>query len=165
MTFTSAFARFDARLVLLIGSSAAALAMLRRLIRAGARVRWFPCDLDVAEELWLSGEPHQIQIAFREPRAIDFEEAAAVIATIGEPIVFQVSEQARRAGSRSPYWGARRLSTFNVELNVDDNSQRQTLQRPRPNATRWHHPSMWLSLHTARAKRFLSSLACALTHE
>src|SRR6185436_9173986 len=101
---------------------------------------WFSCDLDVAEELWLSGEPRQIEIAFREPRAIDFEEAAAVIVTLGEPI-FGLSEQARSAGCEVAGLGRPELSTFNLDERHADPQSREP-RRPRPNDTSWH-PAAW----------------------
>lgn len=162
MTFAPALTRFHARTVLLFGSSAVAASLVRRLVRAGARVRWFSRDVDVAEELWLSGEPSQIEIAFREPRAIDFEEAAAVIATIGEPLVFRLSEQARAAGCAVAVVGRPELSTFNLDEARDADRENHALRKPRPrkprpNATSWH-PTAWLSVHVARARLFLSAL-------
>jgi siroheme synthase (precorrin-2 oxidase/ferrochelatase) len=64
MTFANVSSSLNKKRALLIGSSMVAVSLVRRLTRAGARVRWLSRDLDIAEELWLSGEPRQIEIAF-----------------------------------------------------------------------------------------------------
>jgi siroheme synthase (precorrin-2 oxidase/ferrochelatase) len=160
MAFVSALARFNAQTVLLFGSSAFAASLVKRLVHAGARVRWFPRDVGVAEELWLSGEPRQIEIAFREPRAIDFEEAAAVIATIGEPIVLRLSEQARASGCPVALLGRPELSTFSLAEESDEEAKDQKTRSPQSNTTS-RRPAAWISVHTTRARRLLSSLALA----
>ena len=68
MTVAPQFARFSGESVLLVGSGSLAATLMLRLIGAGARVRWFAEDPDVAEEISLSGHPDRIAIALREPR-------------------------------------------------------------------------------------------------
>jgi Putative NAD(P)-binding len=158
MAFASALARFNGQTVLLVGSDAVAASLVRQLLRAGARVRWFSRDVDVAEELWLTGEPRQIEIAFREPRVLDFEEAAAVIATVGEPIVFRLSEQAREAGCAVAEFGRPELSTFSLDEDDGKSCQKSKPHGPRLNATSWDPPAL-LSVQIRRVGRLLSSLA------
>jgi hypothetical protein len=121
MSFTSLLSGPRPRLVLLVGSGPLAAATMRRLVGVGARVRWFSQNVDVAEEIWLSGQSSPIELTFREPRALDFEEAAAVIATIGEPLARRVSDQARAAGCPVSVIGRPDLSTldFDVERDLD----------------------------------------------
>jgi siroheme synthase (precorrin-2 oxidase/ferrochelatase) len=122
MSFTSSFSLFARQTVLLVGSGPTAAAMLWRLLDAGARVRWFSRNVDCAEEIWLSGMPDQIELAFREPRVLDFEEAAAVIATIGEPLASRVSEQAQAAGCPVNVVGRPDLSTLVLNADQDTGS-------------------------------------------
>ena len=161
MAFASALTRFNTQTVLLFGSSAVAASLLRRLIRAGARVRWFSRDVDVAEELWLSGEPGQIEIAFREPKAIDFEEAAAVIATLGEPIVFRIAEQARTAGCAVAVLGRPELSTFSLDEGRYGDPQNPQMQ-PRQHDAASQRPKQGLAFSLRRTGQLLSSLARTL---
>jgi hypothetical protein len=122
MTFTSLLSGSARRAVLLVGSGPIAAATMRRLVGAGARVRWFSPDFDVAEEVWLAGQPNRIELAFREPRALDFEEAAAAIAVIGEPLARRVSEQARAAGCPVSVIGRPDLSTLDLDAERDAGS-------------------------------------------
>jgi len=156
MTFAPTLDRFHAQTVLLFGSGMVAASLVRRLVSAGARVRWFSPDVDVAEELWLNSEPNRIEIAFRKPQALDFEEASAVIATGGEPIVFRLSEQARMAGCAVAVLGRPELSTFT--LDEGRNGGPNGLPPPRPDATRCA-PAGRLAVHIRRAGQVLSSLA------
>ena len=122
MRFASLFCRTEQRAVLLIGSGPLAAATLRRLVDVGARVKWFSQELDVAEEVWLSDRPGRIELTFRAPLALDFEEAAAVIATIGEPLAHRVSEQARAAGCPVSVIGRPDLSTLDLDAGPDSGS-------------------------------------------
>jgi siroheme synthase (precorrin-2 oxidase/ferrochelatase) len=115
MTSAPGFSRFRQQTVLLVGSGSVAVALMQRLLAAGARVRWLSQDVDVAEEIWLSGRPGRIEIAFRAPRVLDFEEAAAVIATVGEPIASAVAAQARALRRPVAVLGRPELSTFDLD--------------------------------------------------
>jgi hypothetical protein len=79
------------------------------------RVRWFSQDIDVAVEIWLTGRPHQIEISFREPTHVDFEEAAAAIATIGGPLADRIADQARASGCPVSFIGRPDLSTLTLD--------------------------------------------------
>jgi siroheme synthase (precorrin-2 oxidase/ferrochelatase) len=150
MSFVSLFSNTKPRPVLLVGSGARATATLRRLVDVGARVRWFSQDLDVAEEIWLSGEPSRIELTLREPRALDFEEAAAVIATLGEPLARRVSEQARAAGCPVSVIGRPDLSTLDLDAECDEESDRADGPGSPPSATLGRLRS-WLSAYLSRA--------------
>jgi siroheme synthase (precorrin-2 oxidase/ferrochelatase) len=119
MSFATLFSGADPRPVLLIGSGPMAAATMRRLVDAGAQVRWFSQNVDIAEDIWLSSQPSRVKLAFREPRAADFEEAAAVIATIGEPLAHRLSEQARAAGCPVSVVGRPDLSTLDLDAEPD----------------------------------------------
>src|SRR5439155_1397442 len=70
--------------VALIGGSAAALNKLRLLRSAGANVRWYAGDVDVAEEMLLaSAPPGRLEVALSDPLQADFSEFAAVVAAAG----------------------------------------------------------------------------------
>jgi hypothetical protein len=157
MTFAPAFSRFRERTVLLVGSGSVAAALLLRLVEVGARVRWFSHDADVAEEIWLSGQPGRIEFALREPRLTDVEEAAAVIAAVGEPLASRVAAQARALGRPVAVLGRPELSTFDLD-DTDGGGAGDVAP--------WH-PSLggplrrvgaWLSDHLSRATAVLESL-------
>src|SRR5215831_5648586 len=112
MAFAPAFSRFGAQTVLLIGSGSVAATLLLRLVEVGARVRWFSQDVDVAEAVWLNGQPDRIEITFRAPRVPDIAEAAAVIVTTGEPTASSISQQARALRRPVAVLGRPDLSTF-----------------------------------------------------
>jgi hypothetical protein len=115
MASASAFSRFRQQTVLLVGSGSVAAALMRRLVEAGARVRWFSQDVDVAEEISLSRQPDRIEIALREPRERDVEAAAAVIVAVGEPLAGKIAAQARALRRPVAVLGRPELSTFDID--------------------------------------------------
>lgn len=116
------FSSFRGKTVLLVGPGSVAAALMRRLVEAGARVHWFSRDADIAEEIWLSRRPDRIEIALRDPRPRDVEEAAAVIATAGEPLASEVAAQARALGRPVAVLGRPELSTFDIDDSDDGGS-------------------------------------------
>jgi hypothetical protein len=158
MSFTSLFSGPKPRPVLLVGSGPHAAATMRRLVDVGARVRWFSQSVDVAEEIWLSGQPSGIELTFREPRTLDFEEAAAVIATIGEPLARRVSEQARAAGCPVSVIGRPDLSTLDLDAEQDTDSDHADGPGSPPSSP-LARLRAWLSAYLSRAMpRFGASL-------
>jgi hypothetical protein len=157
MTSAAEFTRFAGETVLLVGSDRSAKALMLRLVNAGVRVRWFAQDVDVAEELWLSGHPDRIAIALREPRAAEIENAAAVIVTAGDPIAGRVSAQARALDRPVAVLGRPDLST----IDLDDPDHRgpgdTAAWRPRIGAP-LRRASEWLSGHLSRAMGVLVEL-------
>ena len=115
MASALAFSDFRAKTVLLVGSGSTAAALMLRLLAAGARVHWLSQDVDVAEEIWLSRRPDRIEVAFREPRARDLEEAAAVIVAASEPLASRIAAQARALGRPVAVPGRPELSTFDID--------------------------------------------------
>jgi hypothetical protein len=143
--------------VLLVGSDAAAIALMQRLVEAGARVRWFAQDTDVAEEIWLSGWPGRVAIAFREPRASDIEDAAAVIVAVGEPIAGRVTAEARALHRPVAVLGRPDLSTFDLDDTDKNGPGDVAASWPRLRAP-LQRASAWLSAHLSRAMGVLVSL-------
>jgi hypothetical protein len=157
MTSAPGFSRFRQQTVLLVGSGAVAVALMQRLIEAGARVRWFSQDMDVAEEIWLSGRPDRIEIAFRAPRLLDVEEAAAVIVTVGEPIASAVAAQARALHRPVAVLGRPELSTFDLDdTDGGDSGDVEPVQSWLGAPLR--RASAWFSDHLSRAMAVLVSL-------
>jgi len=75
MSFVSTFSHLAGRSVLLTGSGPCAVAALGCLVDARVRVRWLSRNVGCAEDIVLAGEPGQVELMFRAPRALDFEEA------------------------------------------------------------------------------------------
>jgi hypothetical protein len=112
MSFAPPSSPLRARKVLLVGSGPLAAAGLRRLLAAGASVRWFSHSLDVAEEIWLQDKADQIEIVFHPLRPSDLARADAIFAAVGEPLATQISEQARAAACPVCIVGRPELSTL-----------------------------------------------------
>jgi hypothetical protein len=157
MAVASALSRFREQTVLLIGSGAAAATLLPRLIEAGVRVRWFPDDADVAEEIWLSGQPARIEFALREPRLLDFEEAAAVIAAVGEPRASRLAAQARALRRPVAVPGRPELSTFDLD-DTDGGGTGDVAPWRFSLGAPLRRAGAWLSDHLSRAMAVLGSL-------
>ena len=96
MRFLPVFLDTAAGVAVVIGAGEPALGKLRLLRAAGARVRWFPGDADVADEmLALSGaSPREISIA--DPLQADWSDAVAVVSAAGDPLDAQIAARARR---------------------------------------------------------------------
>jgi siroheme synthase (precorrin-2 oxidase/ferrochelatase) len=154
MSFTTLFSGPKPRPVLLVGSGPLAAATMRRLVDVGSHVKWFSQNVDAAEEIWLSARPSRIEVTFREPRALDFEEAAAVIATIGEPLAHRVSEQARAAGCPVGVVGRPDLSTLDIEAEYDVDSDRADGPGSPPSSP-LARLNAWLSAYLSRAMPYL----------
>jgi hypothetical protein len=140
-----------------------------RLLESGARVRWFSQDVDVAEEIWLSGRPDRLEIAFREPRVDEVEEAAAVIATLGGSSAQRLSAQARALNRPVSVIGRPELSTFDL----DDSDDGDDSGDPQPcHAQPWHRPLSapirrareWLSARVAESMTVLAALPVSFGH-
>jgi hypothetical protein len=75
MSFVSTFSHLAGRSALLIGSGPCAVAAPGCLVDADVRVRGLSRNVRCAEDIVLAGEPGQVELMFRAPRALDFEEA------------------------------------------------------------------------------------------
>lgn len=138
--------------VLPIGPDPSAATMVSRSVGIGERVRRSSQNIDVAKEICLGGHADQVELSFREPRALDFEEAAAVIATIGEPLAHRTSEQARAAGLPIDVIGRPDLSTL-VPNYEDDAGPDDGCDAPPRSVLR--RLTAWLSAYLSCPMRYL----------
>jgi uroporphyrin-III C-methyltransferase / precorrin-2 dehydrogenase / sirohydrochlorin ferrochelatase len=96
MRFLPLFVDVTAGTVALIGAGPAALNKLRLLRAAGADVRWYSDDIDVAEELLLaSGSPGRLELSLSDPLQANFREFRMVVAATGTAIDDAVAALAR----------------------------------------------------------------------
>src|SRR5438132_350011 len=81
MRCSPVFPDFSSGTVALIGSGSAVAGKLRLLRAAGADVRWYCGNLDVAEEVILaSAPPGRLELSFADPLEADYSKFAAVVA-------------------------------------------------------------------------------------
>lgn len=82
--------------VALVGSGVLALNALRTLRSAGANVRWYTDDMDVAEELLLaSAPPGGLELSLSDPLQADYSEFVAVVAASETPLDRRIADRAR----------------------------------------------------------------------
>jgi uroporphyrin-III C-methyltransferase/precorrin-2 dehydrogenase/sirohydrochlorin ferrochelatase len=114
------FLDVNAGTVALIGAGSAALNKLRLLRSAGANVRWFPGDADVAEQVLLANTPPgSLHLSLADPLQADFSEFIAVIAAAGGTRDEKIAEQARAAHVPINVVDRPDLSTFIFPAIVD----------------------------------------------
>jgi uroporphyrin-III C-methyltransferase / precorrin-2 dehydrogenase / sirohydrochlorin ferrochelatase len=96
MRFLPLFMDVTAGTVALIGAGPAALNKLRLLRAAGADVRWYSDDIDVAEELLLaSASPGRLELSLSDPLQANFREFRMVVAATGTALDDAVAALAR----------------------------------------------------------------------
>jgi uroporphyrin-III C-methyltransferase/precorrin-2 dehydrogenase/sirohydrochlorin ferrochelatase len=96
MRFLPLFLDLSAGKVALIGSTPAALNKLRLLRAAGADVRWYSDDIDVAEEMLLASRPPgRLELSLSDPVEANFREFRLVVAATGTSVDDQVAVLAR----------------------------------------------------------------------
>jgi uroporphyrin-III C-methyltransferase/precorrin-2 dehydrogenase/sirohydrochlorin ferrochelatase len=96
MRFLPLFLDVSAGTVALIGAGPAALNKLRLLRAAGADVRWYSQDVDVAEEMLLaSTPPGRLELSLSDPLQANFREFRMVVAATGTPLDDAVAALAR----------------------------------------------------------------------
>ena len=102
MRFLPLFLDVRAGTVALIGAGPAAQNKLRLLRAAGADVRWYSDDVDVAEEMLLSSAPPgRLELSLSDPLQANFREFRMVVAATGTPLDDAVAAlRARRQRSR-----------------------------------------------------------------
>ncbi len=106
MRFLPLFFDTSAGVFILVGSGEPALAKLRLLRAAGAHVRWFSCNVDVAEELSTSPGQGKLEISFGDPLKADLSDVVAIVSAAGELLDRQIAARASPTHSRQ----CRRLS-------------------------------------------------------
>ena len=98
MRFLPLFHDLSSGTVALVGAGPAALTKLRLLRSAGARVRWFAGNADIAEELLsVSTPPGSVEIDFSDPLATDFSQFIAVVAATGSKLDEAIAAKAQAA--------------------------------------------------------------------
>ncbi|MBV9971445.1 MAG: uroporphyrinogen-III C-methyltransferase [Xanthobacteraceae bacterium] len=106
MRYLPLFLDLRAGKVALIGSGPAAVNKLRLLRAAGADVRWYSEDIDVAEEMLLASRPPgRLELAFADPLQANFREFRLLVSATGTALDDAVAALAR---------------TVNVPVNVVD---------------------------------------------
>jgi uroporphyrin-III C-methyltransferase/precorrin-2 dehydrogenase/sirohydrochlorin ferrochelatase len=96
MRFLPLFLDLSAGKVALIGSGPAALNKLRLLRAAGADVRWYSDDVDVAEEMLLASRPPgRLELSLADPLQANFREFRLVVAASGTALDDAVAALAR----------------------------------------------------------------------
>ena len=96
MRFLPVFLDTAAGVVVVVGSGEPALGKLRLLRAAGAHVRWFSRDADVAEKMLpLSGQG-RLEISFGDPLKAALSDAVAVVSAAGDALDAQIAARARR---------------------------------------------------------------------
>src|SRR5262250_175104 len=119
MRFLPVFLDAAAGVVIVVGSGEPALGKLRLLRAAGAHVRWFSRDSDVAEEMLpLSGEGW-LEIGFGDPLKVDLSDAVAVVSAAGDALDAQIAARARRHRIPVNVVDRPELSTFIFPAIVD----------------------------------------------
>ncbi len=120
MRFLPMFLDLSAATVVLVGSGAQAIAKLHLLRAAGANVRWFSPEADVAEESLLANHyAGHIGITIGEPGGRDLTGALAVVSSAGREIDERVAALARSAGVPVNVVDRPDLSTFIFPAIVD----------------------------------------------
>jgi uroporphyrin-III C-methyltransferase/precorrin-2 dehydrogenase/sirohydrochlorin ferrochelatase len=119
MRFLPVFLDTCAGVVILVGSGEPARGKLRLLRAAGAHVRWFSRDVDVAEEMLTLSGPGRLEISFGDPLKADLADAVAVISAAGDALDAQIAAHARRHRIPVNVVDRPELSTFIFPAVVD----------------------------------------------
>jgi uroporphyrin-III C-methyltransferase/precorrin-2 dehydrogenase/sirohydrochlorin ferrochelatase len=95
MRFLPLFFDTAAGVVVVVGSGEAALGKLRLLRAAGAHVRWFSGNADVAEEVATLPGQGRLEVRVCDARNADLHDVIAVVSAAGDPIDAQIAARAR----------------------------------------------------------------------
>ena len=119
MHFLPVFLDTARGVVVVVGAGEPALGKLRLLRAAGAHVRWFSRDADVAAEaLTLSGQGG-LEISFGDPLKADWHDAVAVVSAAGDAFDGHIAARARRHRIPVNVVDRPELSTFIFPAIVD----------------------------------------------
>jgi uroporphyrin-III C-methyltransferase/precorrin-2 dehydrogenase/sirohydrochlorin ferrochelatase len=119
MRFLPLFFDTAAGAVLLVGSGEPALGKLRLLRAAGAHVRWFSGNADVAEELATLPGRGLIEVSLADPLSAALHDVVAVVSAAGDPIDTQIAARARTQRIPVNVVDRPELSTFIFPAIVD----------------------------------------------
>lgn len=119
MRFLPVFLDLQSGLVVLVGSGEPALAKLRLLDAAGARVRWFPGQAEPASAGIDGLQDGRITIASGDPRCADWSDVIAVVAAAGAPLDDGIASCAKALRIPVNVVDRPDLSTFIVPAIVD----------------------------------------------
>lgn len=119
MRFLPVFLDTSEAVVILVGSGEAALGKLRLLRAAGAHVRWFSRDADVADETLTPSGRGRLEIIFGDPLTADWRAAVAVVSAAGEALDPQIAARARHHRIPVNVVDRPELSTFIFPAIVD----------------------------------------------
>src|SRR5262247_1838400 len=119
MRFLPVFLDTAAGVVVVVGSGEPTLGKLRLLRAAGAHVRWFSRDADVAEEMRPPSGQGRLEISFGDPLKADWSDAVAVVSAAGDALDGQIAARARRHRIPVNVVDRPELSTFIFPAIVD----------------------------------------------
>jgi uroporphyrin-III C-methyltransferase / precorrin-2 dehydrogenase / sirohydrochlorin ferrochelatase len=120
MRFLPLFLDLRAGKVALIGSGPSAVNKLRLLRAAGADVRWYSEDVDVAEEMLLASRPPgRLELSFADPLQANVREFRLVVAATGTALDDAVAALARAANVPINVVDRPELSSFIFPAIVD----------------------------------------------
>jgi uroporphyrin-III C-methyltransferase/precorrin-2 dehydrogenase/sirohydrochlorin ferrochelatase len=119
MRFLPLFLDTAAGVIILVGSGEPALGKLRLLRAAGAHVRWFSRDTDIAEEFLTPPGKRRLEMSAGDPLRADLSDVAAVVSGAGDPIDAQIAQRARARRIPVNVVDRPELSTFIFPAIVD----------------------------------------------
>jgi uroporphyrin-III C-methyltransferase / precorrin-2 dehydrogenase / sirohydrochlorin ferrochelatase len=120
MRFLPLFLDLSAGTIALIGAGPAATSKLRLLRAAGANVRWYATNADIADEVVVSsGLLGRLEVTFADPRQAEVAEFVAVIVATGGPLDQVIAERARARNIPVNVVDRPELSTFIFPAIVD----------------------------------------------
>jgi uroporphyrin-III C-methyltransferase / precorrin-2 dehydrogenase / sirohydrochlorin ferrochelatase len=120
MRFLPLFLDLSAGKVALVGSGPAALNKLRLLRAAGADVRWYSDDVDVAEEMLLASRPPgRLELSLADPLQANFREFRLVVAATGTALDDAMAALARAGNVPINVVDRAELSSFIFPAIVD----------------------------------------------
>ncbi len=120
MRYLPVFLDLRSATVALVGAGEAAKNKLRLLRAAGANVRWFTDDADIAGEVLLANGPSgHLEVTFTNPLHADFGEFSAVVAAAGDARDHEIAALARARNIPVNIVDRPDLSTFIFPAIVD----------------------------------------------
>src|SRR5262249_20606372 len=119
MRFLPVFLDTAAGVVIVVGSGEPALGKLRLLRAAGAHVRWFSRDADVAEEMLPPSGQGRLEVSSADPLKADWSVAGAVVSAPGAALAARTAPRARHHRIPVNVVDRPELSTFIFPAIVD----------------------------------------------